>query len=248
MGKNNNESISIILPTYNEAENITDLICEIELYIKNNIGVSPEFIVVDDDSPDRTWEIAQNYFDANDNVKVIRRVNQKGLASAIWTGIQAAKGNLVAWMDCDFSMPPFKLVELINKVHEGYDICVGSRFIKGGKDIRGPVDSWIAVILSRAMNSSISFLLGSSFKDYTSGFVVARREIFEKIKFQGYYGEYFIDFIFKARQYGYKIIEIPYYCAPRRSGISKTGSNMMDYISKGWKYILLTLRLKFRKN
>jgi dolichol-phosphate mannosyltransferase len=245
----NTPLVSIIFPTYNERGNIRDLICETELYLKNHVSANLEFIVVDDDSPDRTWEVVETNFGLNGAVRLIRRMNERSLASAVWSGIQAAKGEIVAWMDCDFSMPPFKLAELVNRViSRDCDICVGSRFIKGGKDIRGPTDSWIAVILSRAMNFSISLLLGHSFKDYTSGFAVARKEVFEKIKFQGDYGEYFIDFIYKSFRAGFKIVELPYYCAPRRSGVSKTGNNMLDYINKGYKYISLTLRLSLFGN
>lgn len=240
--------ISIVLPTYNERENIIDLISEISLYITKHIGKSFEITVIDDDSPDKTWEIVQRHYPPDSGVKVIRRTEQKGLASAIWRGIQESRGRIVAWMDCDFSMPPYKLAELINKIYQGYDICVGSRHIKGGKDVRGPTDSWTALILSRAMNSFISYVLGQSFRDYTSGFVAARKRIFDKIKIKGDYGEYFIGFIYNARKNGHKIIEIPYYCVPRRMGVSKTGSGIIDYLKKGWKYILLTLRLRFGKN
>ena len=243
----NNFKVSIILPTYNERENINDLIAEIRLYISTHIGGFFEFIVVDDDSPDLTWKIAGDHFKDNPHVKVIRRTDRRGLATAIQKGIEEARGDIIAWMDCDFSMPPYKLIELIQKINEGYDIAVGSRFVKGGKDVRGPTDSLSAVILSRLMNYFISLVLGGSFKDYTSGFAAVKREVFEKIKIDGDYGEYFIDFIYNARMQGYKIIEIPYYCLPRRKGISKTGNNMADYFKKGWKYILLTLKLKFRK-
>lgn len=238
--------VSIILPTYNERENINDLICETSLYITNHLRTNYEFIIVDDDSPDKTWEIVQKHFGTDSKVKVIHRTDQKGLASAIWTGIQASRGNIVAWMDCDFSMPPYKLAELINKVYEGYDIAVGSRFIKDGRDVRGPADSWIVVILSRVMNYFISFTLGYSFKDYTSGFVAVRKNVFDKIRIKGDYGEYFIDFIYRARKNGYNIIEIPYYCVPRRAGASKTGANLIDYLKRGWRYILLTISLRFR--
>ncbi len=246
MVENNNPEVSIIFPTYNERKNINDLVCETGLYIRNHLKIDSEFIIVDDDSPDKTWEVVEKAFGTDSNIRLIRRIGQRGLASAIWTGIQASKGDIIAWMDCDFSMPPYKLIELINKVFEGKDICVGSRFIKGGGDVRGPADSWIAVILSRAMNSFISFLLGHSFKDYTSGFVAVRKKIFDEIKIKGDYGEYFIEFIYNAFKKGYNIVEIPYYCIPRRKGISKTGSNLIDYLKKGWKYILLTLRLRFK--
>ena len=242
----NYPEISIILPTYNEMENINDLISETSLYIANHTGRSFEIIVVDDDSPDKTWELVGKQCGTDSKIKVIRRIDQNGLASAIWTGIRESRGNIVAWMDCDFSMPPYKIAELINKIYDGYDIAVGSRFIKGGKDIRGPADSWIAVILSRAMNCFIAFMLGYSFKDYTSGFVAVKKNVFDVIKIKGDYGEYFIEFIYEAKKFGYKITEMPYYCLPRRAGYSKTGNNLIDYLRKGRKYILLTLKLKFR--
>ncbi|MFH1202729.1 MAG: glycosyltransferase [Candidatus Omnitrophota bacterium] len=242
----NNPELSIIFPTYNERENIIDIIGEARLYISTHIGANHEFIVVDDDSPDKTWEIVQKHFSGDNSIKLIRRTNQKGLASAIRSGINASEGSIVAWMDCDFSHPPYILAELVNKIYEGYDISVGSRFTKGGRDVRGPADSWIAVILSRAMNYFISFVLGWSFKDYTSGFVAVRRKVFDNIEINGDYGEYFIGFIHKARRKGYKIIEIPYYCIPRRKGVSKTGTNFKEYLEKGWKYILYTLDLKLK--
>lgn len=242
-----NPEISVILPTYNERENINDIISEISLYISNHLMKPFEFIVVDDNSSDKTWEVVQEKFRTNSKVRVIRRINQRGLASAIWQGVKLAKGGIIAWMDCDFSMPPYKLVELIQKLDEDYDVAVGSRFIKGGKDIRGSTDSWLVVVLSRMMNHLISIMLGFSFKDYTSGFVAVKRNVFDNgIKINGDYGEYFIDFIYNVRRCGYKVVEIPYYCLPRRKGVSKTGDNLMDYITKGRKYILLTLRLKLK--
>lgn len=238
--------ISVILPTYNERENIGDLISELILYLSKYISNDFELLVVDDNSPDKTWEEVEKYFGPEPRVKLIRRFKHRSLASAISKGIEESKGNIICWLDCDFSMPPYKLVELIKKITEGYDVAVGSRFIKGGEDVRGATDSWLMAILSRVMNYFISLLLGSSFKDYTSGFAAARKEIFNEIKIKGDYGEYFIDFIYNARNRGYKIIEVPYYCLPRRRGSSKTKDNLMDYLKNGWKYILLTLRLKLK--
>ncbi len=79
----NNPEISVIMPTFNERENINDLISEISLYLLNHLGKPFEFIIVDDDSPDRTWEVVQKIFGSDSKVRVIRRITQKGLASAI---------------------------------------------------------------------------------------------------------------------------------------------------------------------
>jgi len=243
----NHPAISVILPTYNERENINDLIGELILYISKYISDDFELLVVDDDSPDKTWEEVQSYFVKDLRIRVIRRIEQKSLALAIRKGIQESKGDIIAWMDCDFSMPAYKLIELVQRVYGGYDVAVGSRFVKGGKDVRGPPDSWLMVVLSRAMNYFISFILDRSFKDYTSGFVAVNRKVFDDgIKISGDYGEYFIDFIYNVLRQRYKIVEIPYYCVPRRKGVSKTGSNLWEYLKKGWKYILLTLKLRFK--
>lgn len=238
--------ISVILPTYNEKENINELIAELRLYLSTCAGDDFEIIVVDDDSPDLTWGVVKNFYVNELRVRIIRRINERSLASAIWRGIQESSGAIVCWMDCDFSMPPYKLVELIKNIYDGYDVVVGSRFVKGGKDLHSSAGFWLATILSRTINSFISFMLDSSIKDYTSGFVAVKRNVFDGIKIKGDYGEYFIEFIYDSKNSGYKIIEIPYYCLPRRAGSSKTGSNLIDYIKKGRKYILLTLRLKWK--
>ncbi|MFH1456497.1 MAG: polyprenol monophosphomannose synthase [Patescibacteria group bacterium] len=236
--------ISIILPTYDERENIIDLILAINNYVKDD----REIIVVDDNSPDGTSQIVEEFIKQGkvENLRLITRKKNKGLTNSIWEGIQNAKGEIVVWMDCDFSMPPELIPKLIEKINEGYDISVGSRFVKGGsfkKDTKNSGDSWLAVILSRLMNVFIWITLDSKFKDYTSGFIAIKKEIFKKIQLRGDYGEYFLDLIFRAILYNYKIIEIPYICLPREKGYSKTGQNLFDYIKRGNKYIFVALRL-----
>ena len=98
--------VAVILPTFNEAENIGPLI-EANLRALTEAGYPAEVIVVDDDSPDGTWRVVEEYAARDDRVRLIRRTNERGLTSAIWTGIRAAEeSDIVCWMDCDFSMPP----------------------------------------------------------------------------------------------------------------------------------------------
>lgn len=238
--------VSVVLPTYNEKENIGDLIMEISCYLSKDFPGRYEIIVVDDDSPDFTCEAVQvRYADAA-FVRVIRRKDDKGLASAVRRGIREARGDIIAWLDCDFSMQPHKLAQLVSKVKDGYDIVVGSRFVRGGRDVRALSDSLLAAVLSRALNYFASFMLGWTFKDYTSGFAAARRRVFENIQIHGDYGDYFIEFIHTCRRLGYRVIEIPYFCLPRREGRSKTYFNLITYLKKGWPYVALIFRLKFR--
>lgn len=232
---------SIILPTYNERVNIGALLREILEKVN-----PAEVIVVDDDSPDRTWEVVKNFDDPR--VKLIRRTDERGLTSAIKRGITSAIGDVVVWMDCDFSMPPSVIPELLKAVEE-YDIAIGSRYVDGAKDdresLRERAGSWIINRLAR-------FILDPSINDYTSGFVAARKKIFSPdsetfsgVHLKGDYGEYCIDLLYSAKRKGFTIKEIPYVCITRRHGESKTATNIFKYLKRGMGYIYTILRLKF---
>lgn len=226
---------SVILPTYNERENITSLIRDILEEVN-----PAEIIVVDDDSPDRTWEVVENLGDPR--VRLIRRIRERGLTSAIKTGIAASTGDVVIWMDCDFSMPPSIIPELLRAV-EGSDIAVGSRYTGNGRDNR---DSLRERIGSWAINRLARFFLDPSINDYTSGFVAARKEIFSSgIELRGDYGEYCIDLLYSARRKGFSVREIPYICITRRHGESKTATGLFRYIKRGMGYISTILRSRF---
>ena len=121
------KKVSVVLPTYNEKENIVVLIENIFRHLDQNT----EILVVDDNSPDGTWKIVEKLTQTYPNLRLIRRLNKRGLTSALTDGIKASAGNIVAWMDCDLSMPPEKLKELMNKIDEGFDAAVASRFITG---------------------------------------------------------------------------------------------------------------------
>lgn len=249
INKNQINLVSIILPTYNEVENIIPLIKE----IRKSVKIKHEIIVVDDNSPDQTSKIVSSFIKRSKakNIRLKTRLSNRGLTNSIKEGIELSKGDVVVWMDCDFSMPPLVINKLLEKIEEGYDISVGSRFIKGGrfkKAEKGKKDSLLAIVLSRMMNYVIQFILRNNFKDYTSGFIAARKKVFNKVHLRGDYGEYFIDLIHKSFAYKFKITEVPYVCLPRSKGKSKTGSNLWQYLKRGAKYIFLTLRLLYEQH
>ncbi len=228
---------SIILPTYNERENITALIEE----ILNKVNPA-EIIVVDDDSQDRTWEVVKNFDDPR--VKLIRRTDERGLTSAIKTGITAATGDMVVWMDCDFSMPPSIIPELLRAVEE-YDIAIGSRYVTGAGDKR---DSFRERMGSWMINRLARLFLDHSINDYTSGFVAAKKAVFDKIDLRGDYGEYCIALLYHAKRKGLEIKEIPYICVTRKHGESKTATNLFKYLKRGMGYISAIFRLRFSRS
>jgi len=237
--------ITTLLPTYNEKDNIIPLIED----IFRAVGLDSEIIVVDDDSPDGTWKEVEKLARSVPNLRLLRRIEEKGLVSALQEGISASRGDTIVWMDCDFSMPPSKIPDLLAEIDAGFDMAVGSRFVEGGgvEIVTGSQDSIISFLMSLFLNKFIRTVLISDFKDYTSGFVAARKAVLLDTPLRGDYGEYFIDLAYRAIKRGYRVKEIPYLCAARRRGQSKTGTNIFHYFQKGIKYIVVTLRLRFSK-
>lgn len=236
---NQKPKISVILPTYNERENIEELI----LRIINTLDkkYSFEIIIVDDNSPDKTWELAQNIKKKNNSVKVIRRLKNKSLPKAIATGIRASHGNVIVWMDCDLSMPPEVIPKLINSL-ENSDVAIGSRYVKGGRDLR----SFNRAVTSFAFNFFTSLILGFGVRDCDSGFVAVKRKVFKKIKLtkEGY-GEYFIEFVYNCHKDKFKIKEVPYSFINRVRGKSKTNPNFFYLFYHGLRYLWRVLRFRF---
>lgn len=227
--------VSIILPTYNEGENIITLIDA----LFGNIKQPLEVIVVDDDSPDLTWKIAQEC--NRGGVKVIRR-NERGLPSAIERGLKESQGDVVGWMDADMSMPPSALPEMLKSLDQ-YDIAIGSRYVRGGKDAR----SFFRVATSRIVNWFAQVLLGFDIKDYDSGFIVFKKNVLEIVPFPSKcgYGDYFIEFVFKCKKNGFRIKEVPYIFYDREKGASKTAASLLGFFVLGLGYLKRIISIRF---
>ncbi len=234
------------MPTYNEAENIQSLI-RATMHALDAAAVEQyQIIVIDDDSPDRTWESAAQTPDVDHGrVCVIRRQRDHGLTASLREGIRAAVFDVVVWMDCDFSHPPEKIPQMLYMIGQGYDVVVNSRYAVGGGEDRSGKGGLLQLVLSRVLNWGIRFILKPSFSDYTSGFVAVRRSVLEQFDLRGDYGEYFIDFIYRVIHSGrFRICELPYFAPPRRAGESKTGGNFIQYLKRGRKYLWTVLRVR----
>ena len=123
--------LSLILPTYNERKNVGELVKQLTGLL-DPVGQSYELIVVDDDSPDRTWEMAAELTASYPNLRVIRRQGEKGLSTAVIRGWQAARGEILAVIDADLQHPPEVTVALLGAIGGHVDLAVGSRHVEGG--------------------------------------------------------------------------------------------------------------------
>ena len=230
-----NPQISIILPTYNESQNILKMLKSIRENIPK--GLSAQTIVVDDNSPDGTGLLVEEHIKnfkkiANYTVDVIHRKTKSGLGSAILNGIQKSTGDTILVMDTDFSHPPQiipKLIESIKKYQ--YDIAVASRYIKGGK-----IQDWS---LKRKLMSKFATLiakkgLGIDTKDPMSGFFAFKRNIIKELNIDAIGYKFLLEILVKTK--GVNIKEIPYTFQDRELGSSKISiKTIFDYYRSVWK-------------
>ena len=155
--------VSVIFPTYNERDNIGPLILEVLKYTPPNT----EVIVVDDNSPDGTWQVVEDMQKDLPNLYLLRRIDKRGLASALRDGIAFSRGEVIVWSDCDFSMPPRKdQGPAARRSPQGSDVAVGSRYVKGGgvQIVTGSNDTLLAYLMSVTLNKFIQRVLGREFQ------------------------------------------------------------------------------------
>lgn len=211
----------VMIPTYNEKENIANLIESIlNLKIKNL-----HIVVVDDNSPDGTWKIVQDISKKNNDVNLLLRKKDRGRGSAGRDGfIYCLRNNadIIVEMDADFSHDP-KYIPLMLKEIKNNDIVLGSRQIKGGKEIgRIPLRK----LITKLANLYINIILGIKVKDCNSGFRCFRREIMEKINPENLESKgpsIVQEVLFKAHLKKARIKEIPIIFINRKKGVSKLG-------------------------
>jgi dolichol-phosphate mannosyltransferase len=229
--------VSIILATYNESENIREMVAAITACVPDPV----EIIIVDDDSPDQTWKIASTIGDLR--VKVIRRVKTRGLASAINRGVIESRGEIIGWMDADMCHPPALLPGMLTTL-DTCDVVVGSRYVAGGKDDRDRG----RVFTSRFVNRLASLILGYGILDYDSGFILMHRQVLDSVTLTpSGYGAYFIKFIYACRRKGLKVVEIPYTFTERTRGKSKSNMNLVQFGLAGLGYITTILKSRFSR-
>lgn len=209
----------IITPTYNERENLPT-------FLEGVFEVVPEanILIVDDNSPDGTGDLADEIGAKDDRVKTLRRPGKMGLGSAYLDGFRwgLAQGyELLFEMDADLSHDPAYLPDFLKRFEEGADLVVGSRNIPGGG-----VEGWGLGrhVLSKGGSFYARTILGINVQDLTTGYKGFRRKVLETIDLDGVHSEGYsfqIELTFRTARHGFQIAEVPIMFVDRRAGQSK---------------------------
>ena len=214
------EKIFVVLPTYNEGENVSRLI-PIILKKGSNIKV----LVVDDNSPDGTGKIVAEMAEGNERIFVLNRPGKLGLGTAYVEGFKwvlaHSDAQYIFEMDADFSHNPDRIPDFIRKMKEGYDVVIGSRYLRGVSVVNWPIRR---LMLSYLASRYARFVTGIPLNDQTSGYKCFRREVLEGLDFNqiesdGYAFQIEMNYI--ALKQGYRLTETPIIFEERRAGASK---------------------------
>jgi len=221
--------LSLIVPTYNESQNIPHLISQLTSLLDRALTGKYEIIIVDDDSPDLTWKIAQDLTPQYTQVKVIRRQGEKGLSTAVIKGWQEAKGEILGVIDADLQHPPETLLQLWAEIETGADLTVASRHVEGGG-----VSDWSLLrrFLSRgAQTLGLIILPGviGRVSDPMSGFFLVRRRCLDGCTLSPLGYKILVEVLAKGK-IGW-ISEVGYVFQERQEGESKvTKQQYIDYL------------------
>ena len=229
--------ISVILPTYNEKDAITQHAHHVSKVLTRD-GYKHEVLVVDDDSPDGTAQVVEELGTRNQNIKVIVRKKNHGLGLSIGNGVKLAKGNIIIGMDADGNHDPEDMPNMLKHLKDETKLVVASRF-KGNGGMKG----WR--MLPTFLFNAMFRLFGLPIWDNTSGYYAVRKTDLEKLgleKIYYGYGDYHLRLVFYAAQAGWKIVEVSTTYQARIGGQSKS-----KLIKMAIEYTKEAYRLRFCK-
>jgi dolichol-phosphate mannosyltransferase len=229
--------ILVVIPTYNEAENIGRLL---PVVLRQAEGI--EVLVVDDGSPDGTGALIREMMKGEPRIQLLERGKKMGLGSAYVAGFKYALSNgydFIFEMDADFSHSPQEIPQFLDKISE-YDLVVGSRYTNGVRVLNWPISR---LLLSYGANVYTRFMTGLPIYDATGGYKCYRRSVLEaidldRIKSNGY--AFQIEMTYKAWKKGFRIVEIPIIFLDRRQGTSKMSKHIV------YEAIVMLWNLRFQ--
>ncbi len=228
--------VTIIIPTYNERENIERLVTQLLA-----LPLRAEVIVVDDNSPDGTGDIAdQLALKSNGRMDVVHRAGKLGLGTAHIAGFKhalAGDADLICTMDADFSHNPRYIPDMVTKIDQGYDLVIGSRYVPGGGTSGC---TFMRKMLSWGANAFARILLSLHAHDTTAGFRCYRREVLnevglDEIQADGY--SFLVEMLHRVQRHGWRVGEVPIIFENRRLGASKISQD--EIIKAVWTVMRL---------
>jgi len=222
--------VTIVSPTYNEAENVPRLVHDVGTVLS---GIDYELLIADDDSPDRTWAIAQELATQNRRIRVLRRTADRGLSPAVIEGFLLSSSDYVGVIDADLQHDPAILPQMIAALDAGAEIAVGSRYVKGGGtgtwNAARRFQSWVATKLAKTF-------LGVELTDPMSGYFILPRGDFNRIHKQLDSSGFKILLEIIARLAPSRLQEVPYTFRTRVAGQSKLSSKVvLQYLGQLWR-------------
>lgn len=230
----------IVIPTYNEAQNIEQLIERILFLGIKNLHI----LIVDDNSPDGTAAIVESILEKEQKVHILKRPEKAGLGTAYVAGFKYALKNgynYIFEMDADFSHNPDEVPNFLKSIKD-YDLVIGSRYIHGVNVINWPLSR---LILSVGANKYNQIITGMPIKDGTGGYKCFRREVLEAIDLENIHSSHYsfqIEMNFKTWKKGFRIKEIPIVFTDREAGSSKMSKKIIrEAIWMVWKLKFLSI-------
>ena len=206
-------TLSVVIPTYNERENIARLVCRI---LGSSPGLPIEVIVVDDGSPDGTAQVVRDL--AEPQVRVVERKGKAGLSSAVFAGAEASTGDYICVMDADLSHDPDEIPQMLAVAQQGCQVVIGSRYAPGAKFVGQPM---FRRLLSRILNGAARGLFAIRSRDVLTGYAVLERDVLlstpTRYSHAGF--KWLLEVL--ATHKGLKVREWPIVFRDRKAGLSK---------------------------
>jgi len=229
--------VNIVIPVYNEGENIRNILNEIESEVETPHNI---FMIYDFDE-DNTVPVARVLMRKHKNIYLLKNEYGEGALNAILTGFERIEEGVILIVMADLSDDIGKVDEMFKKINEGFDIVCGSRYMKGGKQIGGPK---IKKILSKLAGVSLHYLIGIPTHDATNSFKMYTKRILDNIRIESNGGfELGMEIVIKAFFKGCKIAEIPSIWKERSAGASRF--KLWKWLPKYMKWYLLAIKAKF---
>lgn len=236
-----NNKLSLVIPTYNEARNIKNL-CFLLIEILTKEAVVFEIIIVDDNSPDGTWQIAENLSKQLQHIKVIRRMHERGLAAAVAAGWKESSGGILGVIDGDLQHPPELLPSMLKQLFNDpeLDIVIASRNVKGGGIAKWSLKRRIISRLGTMISTLLLSGIIKGIKDPMSGYFILRKRVIEGKNLTPLGYKILLEVLAKCGCN--KIMEIPYFFNERTVKASKAG--LKQYLISLFHIIKISVQMK----